>query len=117
MFVEGFNAAKAEEISVNSLVRAAKAEEAIDGDRAFRIRGGYDLVPRALLGRCDPRYLRVSMNSVVTAVEWERGAVRVRARTGSYETSLTGRCAMITLPLGVLQAGSVAFTPALTDKR
>jgi monoamine oxidase len=117
MYVEGFNAARAEEISVNSLVRAAKAEEQIGGDRAFRIRGGYDLVPRALLGRCEPRNLRLNMNSVVTAVEWERGAVRVLTQNGNDQSAVTARCAVVTLPLGVLHAGSVAFTPALDAKR
>jgi len=116
MYVEGFNAARAEEISVHSLVRAAKAEEEIGGDRAFRIRGGYDLVPRALLGRCDPRNLRLNMNRVVTAVQWERGVVRVLTQSGNEHGALTARCAVVTLPLGVLQAGSVAFTPALQAK-
>lgn len=34
-YVEGFNAAHAEEISVNSLVQAGEAEEEINGERAF----------------------------------------------------------------------------------
>ncbi len=117
MYVEGFNAARAEEISVNSLVRGREAEDAIEGDRAFRIRGGYDMAPRALLEGCNPRYLRLSLNTAVTAVEWERGSVRVRTHSAEGETSLAARCAVITLPLGVLQAGSVAFIPALEGKR
>jgi monoamine oxidase len=117
MYVEGFNAARAEEISVNSLVRAAKAEEEIEGDRAFHIRGGYDYIPRALLGRCDPRYLRMSMNTVAHEIDWNREAISVRGRCGGEEFAINARRAIVTLPLGVLQSGAVKFTPALTEKQ
>ncbi|MGI9101884.1 MAG: flavin monoamine oxidase family protein [Terriglobales bacterium] len=116
MYVEGFNAARAAEISVNSLVRAGKAEEEIGGERVFRIRGGYDFVPRTLLAQCDPHYLRISLNTVVTSVERGRGPVLVRARFGSHEVTFSAPRALITLPLGVLQAGSVRFVPALEQK-
>src|SRR5215813_8643053 len=42
MFVEGFNAAHADIISVKSLVQQNEAEKQIDGDRQFRILSGYD---------------------------------------------------------------------------
>ncbi len=117
MYVEGFNAARAEEISVHSLVRASKAEEEIEGERMFRIRRGYDLIPRMLLGECDPRYLRLNLNTVVKNVEWNSGQVKVRALSNGQETMFTASSAVVTLPLGVLQAGTVQFTPALEEKR
>src|SRR4051812_25919721 len=40
-YVEGFNAARANEISVNSIVRGRRTEEKINGDKQFRIVGGY----------------------------------------------------------------------------
>ncbi len=40
-YVEGFHGAIAERISVHSLVRSRKAEQAVEGDRSFRLSGGY----------------------------------------------------------------------------
>lgn len=117
MYVEGFNAAHAEEISVNALVRAGEAEEK-NGDRQFRIRGGYSYIPRVLLDRCDPRHLRVSMKTAVERVEWERGKVEVTCLPHKPKEGLCGAPkAVITLPLGVLRVDSVEFRPALEMKR
>ena len=115
-YVEGFNAAHAEQISVNSLVRQSEAEEKIEGDRAFRIRGGYSFVPRTLLDMCDPEHLRLSMNTVVEALERQKGTVAVRCRRASTAATFTAAKALITLPLGVLQSNSVLFSPPLGSK-
>jgi monoamine oxidase len=134
MYVEGFNAAHAEEISLNALVRAGEAEEK-NGHRQFRIHGGYSYVPRVLLDRCDPQHLRISLNSVVQQVEWERGRVVVFAtppkqnQLGWATQSFGAPTAVITLPLGVLKASShtsqnlacvghpmVEFRPSLEEK-
>src|SRR5579864_8559534 len=40
-YVSGFNAADPAEVSVHWLVQQMRAEEKIEGDRAFRARGGY----------------------------------------------------------------------------
>src|SRR5207248_4656769 len=40
-YVSGFNAADPGEVSVHWLVHNSRAEEQIEGDRAFRIAGGY----------------------------------------------------------------------------
>ena len=116
-YVEGFNAADAEQISVNSLVRQSEAEEKIEGDRAFRIRGGYSFVPRTLLGMCDPEHLRISMNSLVEYVEWRKGSVTVRTRRPSDGESFAAPKAIVTLPLGVLHSNAIEFRPALEMKR
>lgn len=124
-YVEGFNAAHAEEISVNALVRASKAEEKIDGDHVFRIRGGYDFVPRTLLGMCDPEHLRISMTTVVESVEWKKGSVSVHTRPGAtglqnkagMPTSFIAPKAVVTLPLGILRSNAVEFRPPLASKR
>ncbi len=121
-YVEGFNAAHAEEISVNSLARSSEAEDRIGGDESFRIAGGYDFVPRKLFGDCDPGHVRLQLNTVVDAVHWRPGHVDVLARSMGEQQSFRAPRALITLPLGVLQRepsadGSVVFTPALLEKR
>lgn len=121
-YVEGFNAAHAAEISVNSLVRAWRAEEQIDGDSTFRLRGGYAFLPRVLLEECDARHLRINLGTAVKGIEWQPGKVTVQARSAGTPMSFTAARAIITLPLGVLQAepgseGAVEFTPALREKQ
>ena len=121
-YVEGFNAAHAEEISVNALVRASEAEEK-NGQQPYRIRGGYSYVPRALLERCDPAHLRISMKTAVERVEWERGRVEVftpppnQNQLGWATQDFEAPKVVITLPLGVLKSGVVEVRPALEAKQ
>src|ERR1700730_5589776 len=48
LYVEGFHAARIEQIGVHGLVKANEAEDEIDGHHSFRVIGGYDLVMNAL---------------------------------------------------------------------
>ncbi len=109
--VEGFDAAHKERISVESLKLESTAADKIDGDRAFRLVGGYDSIPLFLL-RSIPRYESVlKLNSIVEAVTWRRGMVEVQHRSDGQVSKLTCRVAIITVPLGVLQAGTIRFNP------
>src|SRR5262245_45679977 len=68
----------------------------------FRIDEGYS----ALLHRAaQAARLDIRLNRPVHRIEWEPGSVRVFARNLMLES----RAAIITLPLGVLQQGDVAF--------
>lgn len=51
--MEGFNAADAREVSVLALGFQQKAEDAIDGDRLWRVTAGYDGVTEYLRGRVE----------------------------------------------------------------
>lgn len=115
-YVEGFNAARAEQISVNSLVQSGEAEERIDGDRAYRLRGGYDFVPRILLAACNPEHLRISFGAAVREVTWTAGGVTLNVASGGTEDRVHAPRALFTLPLGVWKSGAVAFRPALEEK-
>lgn len=53
--------------------------------------------------------LQVELNQVVQRIDWSQPAVRVTTNRGEF----TADHVIVTLPLGVLQAKSVAFTPAL----
>jgi monoamine oxidase len=115
-YVEGFNAARSDRISVRSLVGDERASRAIEGDRLFRILDGYDRVPAYLRNGLPAARLR--LNTVVTAISWREGSVEVEARTatGQQLEPFTGCCALVTAPLGVLQAapgepGAIAFRP------
>src|SRR5437867_1865458 len=54
-YVEGFNAARADRISVRALARERQASEEIDGDRTFRLNRGYDVLPQGLWEQCASR--------------------------------------------------------------
>ena len=107
-FVEGFNAADANRISIAALAYQQREEERIEGDRSFRPRAGYDAVVRHLFGRAERAGATIRLGEQVEQVDWRPGSVIVQCAGGrKYET----RRAIFTLPLGVLQAGTVRFTP------
>ena len=73
-----------------------------------RILDGYDAYTSALADGLDIR-----LNTVVKAVDWSNG---VAVTTASGETFSADR-AIITLPLGVLQAGGIGFNPPLPQSK
>jgi monoamine oxidase len=109
-YVEGFNAARKEDISLRSLVLTADAAERVGGDTPYRITGGYDGLVASLYSNCGRAELR--LGTAVQTLEWKPGAVTAHC---AGETFLA-QCAIVTLPLGVLQAspgdpGYVRFDP------
>lgn len=108
-FVEGYNAAHADRISAQSL-RTADGE--MKEQKQFRIANGYDALMAWLrAGVSDPHALR--LGAPVSEVRWKRGAVEVVTEKETMRAS----AALITVPLGVLKAGSIRFTPALDEKQ
>jgi monoamine oxidase len=103
-FLEGFNAARLDRASVKAIAQQTKASEAIEGDRIARLPRGYDVVPLRLA-----RGLRIELGARVQLVRWTPSRVEVRAAGRSWEAPR----AIVTLPLGVLQADSVKFEPRL----
>ena len=111
--VEGYHAADPTRISVQSLIRNTAADERPGGDRQFRFAEGYDTLATAVFQRVDPRLCEVRLNVVVTAVEWRPKSVLIRTAAGA---EFTAPRAIVTVPLAVLKAGAIRFTPALVDK-
>jgi monoamine oxidase len=112
-YVEGFHAAEPSLISARSLLRDSRAEEAIEGDHQYRVASGYESLVRAVADRIDREHCDVVMNAAVEEIIWRKGQVMARTSTTEY---LAPR-AIITLPLGVLKANSLAFSPALPEKQ
>jgi monoamine oxidase len=105
-YVEGFNAADAERISILALAKQQAAEDAISGDRMFRVVEGYAAVPAFLLQKFLAAGGEFFPSSPVHAISWRPGRVEVAADR-VYQAS----AAVVTLPLGVLQARTVSFLP------
>jgi monoamine oxidase len=108
-WVEGYDAAHVDRISTRALAHQARAEAAIQGDRAFRIPTGYDGVARWLLAGL-PEWA-VRLGAVVSEVRWQPGQVSLSTSTGD----VGGRAVVVTVPLPVL--ARLSFVPDLPDKR
>jgi monoamine oxidase len=121
-FVEGFHGAHTERISANALADGGSPGEDPEEQRQMRIADGYDRVPAHLVEGFEDR---VTTDSVVEEVHWERGGVElgVKRKNMSSLPTIRARAAIITVPLGVLLApddavGAIRFSPAvptLTD--
>jgi monoamine oxidase len=121
-YVEGFHGALAERISVHSLVRSMKAEQQVEGDRSFRLTGGYGELLRVMQGALPADLVQLRLNTAVQSVQWARHQVRIQALSKDASVEFTAPRAIVTLPLGVLQAppgalGAVSFEPALEEKK
>jgi monoamine oxidase len=119
-FVEGFNASDATRVSARGLVEQAEATEAEGGDATHRVRDGYDILPHHLAAPVARHPGGLRLATIVTDVRWGGDGVEVTAHgaLGGSPSRLRARAALITLPLGVLQAprsavGAVRFSPAL----
>jgi monoamine oxidase len=112
-FVEGFNAADACRIGTAALAKQQRAEDAIEGDRSFRVEDGYSALTLYLLKKFEEAGGSICLSTLVEAVTWQKGDVRVAARSASdgQGISFAARQCVVTLPLGVLQAGRVRFDP------
>src|SRR6266496_1116011 len=133
-YVSGFNAADPAETSVHWLVHNRHAEEQIEGDRAFRITGGYGKLLEIFLqelphsesstkvnhgGAGVPARAPVRLNTIVREIHWRPGSVEINAQTAQGDTTFTAPRVLLTLPLGVLQAtrASVSFEPSLPEEK
>ena len=101
-YVEGFNAARKEQVSVAWLNQEDEASEEINGDRSFRILAGYDSVARHLA-----RDLDVRLSTEVTEIRWNPGDVLLSTSRGS----IRAKKALVAVPLALLHHGRVRITP------
>ena len=107
-YVEGFNAADANRISILALAKQQAAEDLISGDRVFRVAEGYARVPEFLLQRFLATGGEWVPSAPVRSISWQPGSVKVETDLGRV---FQAAAVIVTLPLGVLQAGIVSFVP------
>jgi monoamine oxidase len=122
MYVEGFHAADPKRASVPGLNLVNRAADSIDGDRQYRLPNGYDQIARYLYGEAVAAGAEFIVNTVVAELRWGPGQVELTTQAVDHPGTFNARCAIVTLPLGVLQAhdgepGAVRFLPELNAKR
>jgi monoamine oxidase len=117
-YVSGFNAADPAKVGVHWLVHQMKAEEKIQGDRAFRAQGGYGALLEMLRKRVAKAGVSVQLDAVVRRVLWQQGSVAIHGVSKGTAFALTASRALVTVPVGVLRGrhgdeGVIDFSPAL----
>jgi monoamine oxidase len=111
-YVEGFNAADRHRIGIASLAAQQRAEDAIESDRIFHVAEGYGAVLEFFAAQFRAAGGELALGTPVRRIEWRRGGVRVEtACIGTAGRELQARQVLIAVPLGVLQADSIAFAP------
>jgi monoamine oxidase len=120
-FVEGFHGADPTRISERALADGGSPGDDVRERRIGRVLDGYD---RLIDWLAAPLGDRVRTSAIVTRVRWAPGnvAVEVRHPDGRSRPSVTASAAVITLPIGVLNAsagdvGHVEFEPELRAKK
>jgi monoamine oxidase len=116
-YVEGFHGAPVDRVGVQWLAQAEEGAAGEGGDVRHQPLGGFGRVAAVLGAELDARGA-LRLNTVVHRIDWRRGAVEVhaRSRTGTPLPSVRARAALVTVPLGVLQApegapGAIRFDP------
>lgn len=117
-YVEGFHAAPVERVGAAWLAQAEEGTGGGGGDVRHQPLGGFERVADALRVEVDARGA-LRLNTVVDRVAWKPGGVEVhaRSRAGTPLPPVRARAALVTVPLGVLQApedapGAIRFDPA-----
>ncbi|HET9391599.1 MAG TPA: NAD(P)/FAD-dependent oxidoreductase [Steroidobacteraceae bacterium] len=115
-FVEGFDAADPSRVSTHFVAREWGSGGMLD-DLQFRPADGYSSVVAALAGELGRDRIRLQLQTPVRRIRWAKGAVDIEASVQGEPFSTRAARAIVTLPLGVLQADEVQFVPALEAKR
>ena len=121
-YVSGFNAADPDLVGVHWLVQGMRAEEKIEGYRAFRSRNGYEDLISAFQKRTAGHDVKISTSTVVEQIRWRPDQVEVLARNEETSVDLSAKRVLVTLPLAVLKApagqiGAVEFIPVLPPEK
>ncbi len=117
-YVTGFNAADPERVGVHWLVQEMRAEEQIEGDRAFRAANGYQDLLDIFCGELASAGAHIQTEIVVDSVRWSQGHAEIEAHRAGESQKFEAERVLVTIPLGVMKAiagdeGAVRFDPAL----
>ncbi len=115
MMVEGFDAADPRRASVRAI---AEEWDSMEGGQS-RPAGGYGALLTELARSLGDLHIR--LQTIVRSVEWGGDGVKISASSPAGAVEVTGRCALVALPLGVLQLppdtpGAIQFAPPLDEK-
>lgn len=121
-YVSGFNAADPAIVGVHWLVNGRRAEEKIEGDRAFRAEHGYADLIDVFQEQLTAANVSLSKSSSVEEIRWSPGRAELVVRGPEGAFVMSAPRVLITVPLGVLQArrgekGAIRFVPELPEQK
>lgn len=106
-YIAGYDTANPRDASAFALREEWNNE---DDDAQHLIEGGYGAMIHYLAAEIRNTGNEIVLNATVTNIEWKQGSVKVStAENTAYEADR----AIIALPLGVLQTGTINFQPEL----
>ncbi len=120
-FVSGFDAADPRLVSLHSVAQEWRSGGMLDSSQS-RPLAGYRAALRALSAAFDGSRVRLQLQTVVSAVRWSDRSVAIEGLRLGQPFRATARKAIVTVPLGVLQApanapGAIGFIPPLDAKQ
>jgi len=107
-FAEGFDLA---DISKASMLSVKNEWKDID-KKQYRIKGGYTQLISFLLDRCRLQNTVISFDTCVNKIVYKKDDATVYT---SDDKEFSAKKVVLTVPIGVLQSGTVQFQPRLTD--
>ena len=114
MLVEGFDAADPRRAGVRALADEwAPGDDDSQTSAQFRPLGGYARLLRSMVGALDPQRAHVRLSTVAEHVRRDADGLVIDALARGVELRVRARAAIVTLPVGVLQANALRFTPEL----
>ena len=121
-YVEGFHAADVDRVGVHGLIKANEGEDEVDGTHSFRVLGGYEVVTETLFEQARAHGAALNLNTILKELRWSRNQVEAVCIADKRLQRFSGSHAVVTLPLGVLQAkyhqrGAVRFVPELPHSK
>jgi len=123
-YVSGFNAADPGLVGTHWLVRGMRAEEKVEGHRAFRSGNGYEDLLNAFRKRIATSKATIQTNTIVERINWKPGQAEVTVHNSNSQAKsvLTTSNVLITATLGVLKAasgelGAIEFVPQLPAEK
>lgn len=120
-YVSGYNAADPRLVGVRWLVAGMRAEEKIQGHRAFRSRNGYaDLI--GAYGRQIAHHdIAIRTATVIESIVWKPGVAQLKTHSEEGSSTFTTPQVLLTLPLSLLKTsqkpGAVEFIPPLPREK
>lgn len=121
-YVSGFNAADPALVSVHWLVQGMRAEEKIEGSRAFRSKNGYTDLIEIFQRKVSALNVSIRTSTVVEAIDWGKLRCEIRTQSNEGPSSFLAASLLVTVPLGVLKTdrgehGAIQFSPCLPPEK
>jgi monoamine oxidase len=121
LLVEGFDAADPTRASLAAIVEEWTMGAGVQRGQG-RPAGGYGRLIAHLTSSAESSGVKLKLGTVATTISWKSNEVLVDAVAQGVPYRVSARCAIVAVPLGVLQSapgetGALVFAPALTGKR